>query len=216
MPEVTSIPSKAIVRQSTKPTSPEEGLLWYDTSAEVLKQFKNGSFANVGASVDGTTIIKDKNGNIRVNKPGTDIIGDFESSLGDWIDTSLGGNASLSTNQAHRGSQSVKLDATDTFDDPNAAIEITTDFSGRETLIIWLYVSSLSFNTNWDFVSIDGTGYVKRGDPSTNQWDKFEIDISSMSGDHTIEIHHGHDGVAYTDDIKLIGSNINVKSEAGN
>lgn len=37
-----------VIRQAQKPSSPSDGLLWYDTQNQVLKQFVNGSFGAVG------------------------------------------------------------------------------------------------------------------------------------------------------------------------
>lgn len=66
---VTNIPQKAVVRQSTKPTAPQAGLLWYDTSAKILKQYKDGSFVNVSSNVDGETLNQNQSGELQVNRP---------------------------------------------------------------------------------------------------------------------------------------------------
>lgn len=112
MPEVTSIPSKAIRRQPQKPTSPQDGLLWYDTQAEVLKQFKNGSFQNVGVSPDELTVRINDNGKLeRFKSRVKEIYGDFEEDTGAWTINEKTGDFSMTQSDARstRGSHYLEI-----------------------------------------------------------------------------------------------------------
>lgn len=43
------------VVSATTPSSPNEGLLWFDTSTDTMKVYNGGSFQNAGSSVNGTS-----------------------------------------------------------------------------------------------------------------------------------------------------------------
>lgn len=195
MGEVTTIPSKAVVRQAQKPASPEAGLLWYDTQAEVLKQYKNGSFQNVGSSVDGKTIIKNSNGNIQT-APNITIIGDFENnSNGKWT--------TFSVKNANGGAESSDYYLFSSIGNIQTTSR-NADFTGVNELEFYYRIDPRDLNdfqgtSNSEIRCEIGNNTVfTQSLGNTTNWIKVLVDTSNISGSKTV---------------KLIGDNSNSSSD---
>jgi len=133
---VSKITKTSVLRQSQKPSNPEPGLIWYDTQAEVLKQFKNGSFENVGNSIDGQTITKNQNGELQVSKPSIKIVSNFNNSTENYTSESFNNGTIFRTTSptalvVESGDDEFEQqDATKSFDSVSAQ-KVEIDFSAR-------------------------------------------------------------------------------------
>jgi len=136
-----------VVRQSDIPSNPIDGLLWYDTQAEVLKQYKNGSFQNVGNSIDKDTIQKNANGQIEVGYPFKINLLDLSNGQGDWTVTREDNNSSGTATATFKPGY-VEFDANQTggFTDIRATIEATKDLSDIDELNV--KISFVNFSSD--------------------------------------------------------------------
>jgi len=226
MSEVTNIPQKSVVRQSTKPTAPQAGLLWYDTSADVLKQFKNGSFQTVGNSIDNQTIGKNQNGEIQVIKS-VKQIGLFESSLGNWVSFN---NPDFidqrATNGGAEGSNAYARIRTDT-NGKLAGIKQSFDLTNFEKLEFYYKGDPANFNASADGLVIkigNETVFSKSGLGNQSQWFRVVTEVSEFSGTKDVKLLNKNNSgtvcdVGY-DIVSLINENGDTKksidSGAGN
>jgi len=192
---ISKISKSAVIRQSKKPSSPTEGLLWYDTQAEVLKQYKNGSFENVSSSVDGKTIIKNSNGNIQT-APNITIIGDFENnSMGKW--------SNFSVDNANGGAESSDYYLFDSIENIQTTSR-NADFTGVNKLEFYYRIDPRDFNqyqgtSNSKIRCEIGNNTVfTQSLGNTTNWIKVLVDTSNISGSKTV---------------KLIGDNSNSSSD---
>lgn len=194
MSEVTQIPQKAVVVSATKPTAPFEGLLWRDTSNDVLKQYNGNKFVSVQTSPDGVTIQQNSNGNLVVAKPSNELVGIFENGQDGWSESQSTATSSvtLSTNQAFEGSQSLRLQNGST-----ASQEVTQDFNvdGVSKFVTYIYADLVASNIR---LYVDGNKEVEILS-ATNSWNRYEVDLSSYSGTVTFEYQTYDDNDSYID-----------------
>lgn len=172
---VSKITKTSVLRQSQKPSNPEPGLIWYDTQAEVLKQFKNGSFENVGNSIDGKTITKNQNGELKVNIDG-DSIG---KNSNDELEVRKPSFEDINFS-------SISVSATG---DGNMDSQTTSVSHNANTILLEYEVDTTGGNTGAN-IDVNGTRVFSRGDNSESG----SIIVSNATGNDTISIE------AYGDD----------------
>ncbi len=172
---VTNIPQKAVVRQDSKPTAPQAGLLWYDTQNNILKQYKNGSFQGVGSSPDGISISKNSNGELQAI--GSELIGDFENGQDGWSAVSTPSDVSTSTSHAQSGNQTLEVlnnNGTDNFTEIKQAF---TDLDKASEFLFYFYVESIAGTAaGIDIYWLDG---------NDNRLDSNEIYNANTDGTNT-------------------------------
>lgn len=211
------VPQKAIVSGDTAPAGSYEKL-WYDTSTSTLKNWNGSSWQTVKSTPDGNTITQNQNGELEVNKPVQDVIGDFENDKGDWINETGGDYiVKTSTNYALNGSQSLKLQSSSTTA-VNGRASITYDLTNYKTLILPVYHANLE-KDYFDVLIGGNTVYVATDNPPENQWRVLEFSVASYSGNTEIEVYTasaGSNNEHYIDNVKLKKVNRNVTSAAGN
>lgn len=189
--EITVIPQKSIVRSKTKPASPSEGLLWYDTNNDVLKQFENGSFGAVGSSPDGKTIQKNSNGELQVNQV-QNKWGVWTNNLGAW--NSQGINARHTSANGADGSSGCAEVLTVSVS--TNYIERTLDLSQSKKLIFYYKVdvsgNGYTGTSNDVFKLIIGgdTKFTLTLGSANSQWIKVTQDISEINGSTNVKFQN--------------------------
>lgn len=64
----------AVIAQATTPSSPFEGMFWYDTTNKFLKEYRNGEWIIMGPIQIGTVMATTKAGDIWIDNSGSEIV----------------------------------------------------------------------------------------------------------------------------------------------
>jgi len=183
MAETTQIQRKYAVAQDTAPVSPFAGQLWRDTINNVLKVYDetSSSWKTVSSSPDGVTVFKNAKGNLEADVYDSTRFQDWVNNNNQsWSTVDTSGNYTISINNdgiyfnctgLGGGGSSNYVRAYRTID--------VTDYDALE-----ITYSSIQNGYGIDFL-IDGTHEASMNQEKTNA--KFTVDVSSMSGNITIE-----------------------------
>lgn len=159
-----------------------------------LENVKSGQHHSA-VSPDSTTITKNANGKLSVNRPSTIIFGDFEASFGSWS-TSTGGSGSVSrsNNKASRGSYSVFIDYND-YGVSSNKIQRNIDLTNIPTLIVSYNVTQAGVDAPEKApfrVLIGGnTEFYYR--QTSGGWVEASIDVSGYTGSTSVSIQLHND-----------------------
>jgi len=177
-----------VVRQSDIPSNPIDGLLWYDTQAEVLKQYKNGSFQTVGNSIDKDTIQKNANGQIEVGYPFKINLLDLSNGQGDWTVTREDNNSSGTATATFKPGY-VEFDANQTggFTDIRATIEATKDLSDIDEINVNIPFVNFSSDATTTAIEINNNVEISISEISSPQ--TLTVDTTSYGKNAVIEIY---------------------------
>lgn len=179
---------------------------------------------------DNSTIQENANGNLEAFLT-VDILGDFETDLGDWSITDSGFGSGRSDTYSNRGTWAVNINE-QSSDTGTIFVERTVDLSNYEELVFhFLWQGTYSGDSSVEvFVSVDGTDvYTETTDNLTaEEWVKVvddEITPDSTATTATIQVgardNSTDNGInLWIDDVRGItvfpAKEENVESGAGN
>jgi len=189
-----------------------------------LENVKDGQH-HAAATPDGSTIIRDSNGEIKaVNE--TTVFGDFESNKGAWSEYgTVSSSLSTSNGGAQGTSQYFRLKQNSDFNE--GGIERNIDLSDIDTLVVYYKFDPLENGTNGSSsesfdVIIDGTNeFSDNPDGISTDWIRVEIDVSSYSGTNNVQLNLSmfkdpvELGVDRIRTKKTIGLNVSSNSAGG-
>lgn len=217
---ISKITKSAVIRQAQKPSNPEPGLIWYDTSADVLKQYKNGKFKSVSRAVDGSTLIKNQEGELEVNN-GTslemrngkfEVIREFQNFAENYDSDDLSNFYNIDTS----GSSSYfQIDSSDSYDgasqsahlrisgENNPTDSVTLDVSAGDATNLLIAVKANPYDSDDPLqVIVGGEVVYDTTSSSYGSWREISVDISDKTGPIDVEFkgETGYTGDEYDAD----------------
>lgn len=160
---------------------------------------------HAAATPDGSTIIRDSNGDLAAQVSNATIIGDFEASFGSWS-KSAGGNIHRESGGAQSTSKRISLIASGA---DKGAIERSFDFTEQSELIFFKKVHATNDVGNEFKVKI-GNKTVFSDRVEDNSFKKVSADVSNISGSKNIKMEVSTGGGSfdtmevYIDRIKVL------------
>lgn len=154
---------------------------------------------------DGSTIIRDSNGDLAAQVSKTTIIGDFEASFGSWSKLG-GGNKERESGGAQSTSKRISIIASGA---DTSAIERSFDFTEQSELIFFKKVHASNDFGNEFKVKI-GNNTVFSTNIEDNSFKKVSADVSNISGSKNIKMEVSTGGGSfdtmevYIDRIKVL------------
>lgn len=214
------VPRRSFYRQDTAPD--DTAAVWIDTTSSppVAKTYNPSTsvWESIGNTIDGTTILKNAQGEIEVPIDGktlqiinsdmvvaqdNKVYGDFETDIGEW--TFLrGSDADRDNTRSKKGQYSIRAYANNTnsgYTQDNG-VKRNIDLAGLDKIVAWFYVRNtldsgeiIHISLNGDYDETNET-LVSIQDPPTGKWIKLEADVSSYdtTEELNVAVHDNDDG----------------------
>jgi hypothetical protein len=203
------VPSKVIITQDTAPEG-EYGKLWQDASSNEIKAWDGSNWKAVTTPPDKTSITKNNNGELQVEKPSEIVIGDFEASTGDWESYDSPSTFSTDSSKWVKGQQSLVVGKSSQYYSTFKQVDID---SSQEALIPYVYFENIQYG-EYAAVGLDSNGATRPHNADTKvktiqddnlsqgSWNEVVLDVENLSGTYYLCIG-AYDGKTYVDYVSI-------------
>jgi hypothetical protein len=186
-----------------------------------LENVNSGQHHNA-ATPDGLTIITNSNGDLKAKIPSTTIIGDFQSNIGDWKQSTTSGNVFFDTSNGGAESTSRYIILQGFEPSSQERIFRDKDLTNITSLVFHYKGDPREIgNDSVDVrLNLDGSQQFSTSNLDNTVWKKVKIDVSSFSGNTTIELIQKNNDDTFSeigfDRIKLVKEELKLFDGAGN